>query len=744
MKRRGNNNKKAVLLSTIAVLVCVLFISIGYSSYGTDLYIMDSIATVRIDRNVRITGVTTSSSTNGGSSTALNYDVETISTDVRLPQSNSTVTYEVQVKNYGNVEMGIESITLPSNLSSELDVSVTGYTLGDKIRDNNDACESSVDGCKLSINRTFYVTLSYKSGQYDSNNYIFNNVQLDFEFKEMHKVTYTGFTVFHPPMEARTIMDGHTFSQNIGPYNTLLIRLNGVTTTNYTVNSSNVVTIPNVTTDVEIIISEVLLPVVINSVPSGATINYKINGVDQTAVTAPLNTQIAIGSSLEVTVSAYGYKTKTKSYTINIETTDTITLDTVYYLNISTDLSDASIAYTVNGVAKTPATQTLYEEFDPGTVVNITITRQNYRTETRSLTMNNHYSENITMVRQYNYYISSVSPSGQLIMMSKNGGAQQEIQPNTQYKIDEGKLIKITASATGFRTKVISHTVNSDISESITLTKTYIYTVTAVRPTNATLYLTINGGTRTSVSSGYSIELDINSTVRLEASATNFKSAEYNHTMTQDITDSVSLIRLYTYTVSCSNKSDANITITYNGQNYTGTGSKAITVEENKSVSWSITRDYYKSQSGTTSSVSNDVTQNKSLSLNDVKTKSVSRSDNLGLGTESATMDLTGIPSDARIVSGSLSGSFRASIRNGTINVETVSSNNVQLWFKGTDGKVLSDTSISASYTCSNYTTNIDGCNAMGGTVTTTFSKASLVIITVRSAITVTVNYIEK
>ena len=742
MKRRGRN--RTVLLSTIAVLICVLFVSIGYSSYGTSLYLADSIATVRIDRNVRITGVSTNTSTNGGSTTALNYDVETISTDIRLPQASSTITYEVEVKNFGNVEMGIESITLPSALSSKLDVSVSGYTLGDKIRDNNDACESSVDGCKLSIRRTFYITLSYKTGQYDSNNYIFNNVQLELEFKEMHKVTYTGFTVYHPPMEAHTIMDGHTFSNSIGPFNTLYVTMSGSSISNYTVGANNLLTIPNVTGDLEIIISEVMLSFVINTSPNNANINYKINGVDQTAVTAPLNTQIAIGSTVEVTASAYGYKTKTKTYTINDNMTDTISLDTVYYLNISTDLNDSTINYTVNGVSQTPKTKTLSEEYDPGTVVNVTITRQNYRTEVRSLTMNAHYTENITMVRQYTYIANAVSPSAQQLRMSKNGGAEVSITSGTSYLIDEGTSLSITASATGHRTKTITHTMNSDFTDNITLTKTYIYTVNAVRPTNATLYLTINNGARTSVSSGYSIELDINSTVTLEASATNFKSETYNHTMTQNITDSVSLIRLYTYTVSCSNKSDANISITYNGQTYTGTGSKSITVEENKSVSWSITRDYYKSQSGSTSSMSNDVTQNKTLSLNDVKTKTVSRSNNLGLGVESDTMTITGIPSDARIVSGTLTGSFRSSIKNGTINVETVSANNVQLWFKGTDGKILSDTNINASYTCSNYTTNIDGCNAMGGTVTTTFSKAWGVIITVKNAITVTVNYIEK
>lgn len=738
------SNKKLVSFSSLLIVGLVFIISIGYSSYSSNLYIYDSIATIRADKNVRITGVSISGSTNGGSSIAEDYDVKTISSDIRLPQSNSTITYEVEVKNYGNVEMGIESISLPDELKNKLNVSIEGYTLGDKLRDNNNACENDINGCKLSIKRTFNITLSYKNGQYDSNNYIFNNILLNFEFKEMHKVTYTGFTIFNPPIEARSIMDGHTFSQNIGPYDTLLIRIGGVTSTNYTIDSNNLLTIPNVEDDVEIIISEVMLPVVINSVPNTANIEYKINGVQAGSATGSLNTQIAIGSTLEVTVSQYGYKQKVKTYTISTELTDTISLDVVYYLNINVTPTDAIISYKINNVSKDPVSGSLSGEFDPGTTVNVTITKSNYKTFTKTYTMNSHISENINLIRQYTYIANAVSPTGQTIKMSKNGETSQTIVSGTSYLIDEGTELSITSSASGYRTKTITHTMNSDYTDNFTLTKTYIYQVNATKPTDATLYLTINNGTRTSVSSGYSVELDVNSTVKLEASATNYKSATYNHTMTSNITDTVSLIRLYTYKVSCSNKSDANITITYNGQNYTGSGSKSITVEENKAVSWSISRDYYQSQSGSTSSVTGDVTQNKTLSLNPVQYKSASRGDNLGLGSTSETMTITGIPSTAKIVSGTLSGSFRASIRNGTINVETKSANNVQLWYKATDGKILSDTNINASYSCSNYTSNIDACPATGGTVTTEFTKAWGVIITVKSDITVKIGYIEK
>ena len=613
MKRK--NDKKYFKILSLLTFVFVALMTVGYSSYSSDLYISGGKAVIRIDRNVRVTGVRIESVANGGESTGEDYDIYSIFSDVRLPQSNSTVTYEVEVKNFGNVEMGIESISLPSNLQSILDVSISGYTLGDKIRDNNDSCEESVDGCKLSIKRKFLITLSYKNGAYNSNNYIFNNVTLNFTFKEMHKVTYTGFTIMHPSMQARTIMDGHTYSYNIGPYDTLLIKMGGVIITNYTVGSNNLLTIPNVTDDLEIIISEVMLDFRITATPNDARIDYTVEGVSKPYATGTLNTQIAIGSHVTVTVSKYGYRTQTRNYTISNNVTDSFTLDQVYYLNLSTDLNDATIAYTVNGVAQTSVTQTLSDEYDPGTLIVATITRPNYRTEVRNYTMNQHYSETVNMVRQYIYKAITSVPSSQNLTMTK-GGSTEPIVAGVEYAIDTGTTITITASASGYRTKTIPHTMTQDFTDTIELTKTYIYTVGTVSPSSASLNLKVTTNNSVvyngSIAAGGTYEADINSNLELTASASGYRSKTYTkNNLTSNYTQNVSLLQEYTFTLYLASDVQVNMGISSIQPQYTlnnKTVSQTKTISSNKlsatitacigdKIEYNITMPYFRNNS---------------------------------------------------------------------------------------------------------------------------------------------------
>ena len=360
--------------------------------------------------------------------------------------------------------------------------------------------------------------------------------------------------------------------------------------------------------------------------------------------------------------------------------------------------------------------------------------------------MNRDYTESITMVRQYKYKVLANTPSNQNFTISVNGGSPTSISAGVDYLYDVGSNIVVTASASGYRTKTIQRTMTSDITDSITLTKTYIYTIGTVSPSNASLTLTVKDANNNqvynaTVHSGDTYEADIHSKITLSASATNYKSETYStNDLTSNFTQNVSLIRLYTYTVTCSNKSDATVSVTYDGSTYTASGTKSITVEAGKSVSWSISRNYYKTQSGSTSSVSNDVTQNKTLSLKDSVSVSEKQQEAIGLGSNGS-YTVT-IPSDARIISASLSGSARASVINQKLTVTTSSASGTQFWNSQFTLKLTSYTSISASYSCSNYTNNIESCPY--GNVTTNMTKGSAVILHIENAIKTTVNYIPK
>ena len=152
----------------IVVAIIVVLLSVGYSAFGTSLNISDIAVNVRVEADIRVTGISVDSYTNNAVSSYENYNVSNISTNINLPNSDSTITYKVSVTNFGNAEMGIFAINnLPSNLEYEL----IDYNLHDKICNNSQ--------CSLGVTKEFYITIKYKNGGYNSGN---TNYALNLEF----------------------------------------------------------------------------------------------------------------------------------------------------------------------------------------------------------------------------------------------------------------------------------------------------------------------------------------------------------------------------------------------------------------------------------------------------------------------------------------------------------------------------------------------------------------------------------
>ena len=107
----------------IIILIITSVITVGFSAWNSQIIISDTQIVVRTDKNVRITSLIPNSekTTNGGLSKAEDYDVDKIYADISLLNSNSTVAYEVTVRNYGNVEVGISQISLPESLKDKIE-----------------------------------------------------------------------------------------------------------------------------------------------------------------------------------------------------------------------------------------------------------------------------------------------------------------------------------------------------------------------------------------------------------------------------------------------------------------------------------------------------------------------------------------------------------------------------------------------------------------------------------------------
>ncbi len=168
-------NIQVLIITSLVVLV--LFLSIGFSAFTMKLNINDVIASVREQKDIRITDIQIAEVTNGTVSLYEEYDEDNISLGVNLPNQDSTITYKIVVTNYGNTKMSLDSIIgLPDNLEYTLD----NYSLFDAI--------CNVDNqCVLGVSKELLLTIKYKN--YDSSN-INYSFKLDFDLCEYIKSLY--------------------------------------------------------------------------------------------------------------------------------------------------------------------------------------------------------------------------------------------------------------------------------------------------------------------------------------------------------------------------------------------------------------------------------------------------------------------------------------------------------------------------------------------------------------------------
>ena len=179
-KNIGFNKLKSSVIISYAILIFVIFLSIGFSAFSNQLNIKDIIASVRVNADIRITSVNLSEAYNDAYSTSLDYNKTNINGTTILPNEDSYIDYVVNIVNLGKVEMGIKEITLNND---NLDYELIDYNLGDKLC----VIEEETTKCTLGIEKQIIVRLKWKNGSYDSSN-TENNFVLDFNFQNYQKV----------------------------------------------------------------------------------------------------------------------------------------------------------------------------------------------------------------------------------------------------------------------------------------------------------------------------------------------------------------------------------------------------------------------------------------------------------------------------------------------------------------------------------------------------------------------------
>jgi len=174
--------KKTKKIISLLIIIAVLTLTIGFSSFYATTSINNISALIEPHADVRITSFSQESTTNSGSSSYNTYTDNTVSSRISLPNTNSTVKYEVKITNLGNVEVGILDITgLPSDLK------MSGYTLKTML------CDDTISNqCTSSSVSKIEITIEYDpNGNYTSTTYDLN---LTFIFKQAYTITYSGFS----------------------------------------------------------------------------------------------------------------------------------------------------------------------------------------------------------------------------------------------------------------------------------------------------------------------------------------------------------------------------------------------------------------------------------------------------------------------------------------------------------------------------------------------------------------------
>lgn len=165
-KIRDGTLKFKVPLIYLSIFLAIIFTSYGYAALNTDLSISGE-AYVRVDRDIRITNIKQVTSENQGYETYNSkYSKDTTSIFSTLPNTNSTITYEVTVKNKSSdryiLSELIESTYSNANIKYEI--------IGLKVNDIIDAKEERKFKIKLTTNKSDQscdLVLNYKFLKYE-------------------------------------------------------------------------------------------------------------------------------------------------------------------------------------------------------------------------------------------------------------------------------------------------------------------------------------------------------------------------------------------------------------------------------------------------------------------------------------------------------------------------------------------------------------------------------------------------
>jgi len=145
--------RKSRWIYSAVIIAVISFLTIGYSAFTNQLNIDDLLAYFRAEANIRITNISVEGAEGDAISYSEEYGKQTILSEITLPNENSSVTYKIEVTNFGGTYMVISDI---NGLQDNLEYSLDNYELNNVICDDNNECN-------LGITKNIYLTIKHKN-----------------------------------------------------------------------------------------------------------------------------------------------------------------------------------------------------------------------------------------------------------------------------------------------------------------------------------------------------------------------------------------------------------------------------------------------------------------------------------------------------------------------------------------------------------------------------------------------------
>lgn len=508
-------------------------------------------------------------------------------------EANYEEAYNYINEKYPNPSGNISLYDILMSFASYVNLTAVGLPIGSSVEwflSDDIYTTSSIDVIKGSL--VPYVITFADTSKYISSIRAYKDTIIDCTNMASNTVI---LTINPTPADANVVLEvegGNPFNfEQVGNS----ITLSPGTKIKYTVSKENYITQSNViivneTETVNITLSETLYTYIIHPTPADATVTMTADGYTQ----LDNSISVPIGTTVEWSVSATNYITKSGTKIVNDNCADNISLKALVEFTITPTPLDATVTLIATGY--TQVGNSIKVPY--GTTVMWMVEKEGYSTRSGSKIMTEDTEAQIILDEMFIFTIVP-TPSDAIVNITSPG----YIQHNNSITVPYGAVVEYSVSKEGFETKSNRIIVNESQEYNVVLNKFVTFTVVPT-PSNTTVEITASGYTQ----EGNSITVTSGTRLHWKVYKSGYLPQSGYETVLDTTALSVALVQSATLTINPT-PSDAIVTLTAEG--YGQYGNK-ISVPVNTRVYWSVVKSGYIGQYGYEDMSSDEV---KNISL---------------------------------------------------------------------------------------------------------------------------------